>query len=97
MFVSVTVAVSWLLLTNVVTRAVPFHITTELLRKLPPFTVRTNPTPPAVALLGEIELNEGVGGQEQEATGSRKIASAPQSANLFIVAISVHFRQINGR
>jgi hypothetical protein len=91
-----TLAVSWSLLTNVVPRAIPFHTTTELLRKLPPFTVMTNPAAPTVALFGEIELTEGVGGQEQEAIGSRKIASAPQSADLLMVAIGVHLRQIDG-
>jgi hypothetical protein len=66
---------------------VPFHTTTELLLKLPPFTVRTKPAPPAVALLGESELTDGVDGQEQETTGSRKIANAPKRADFFIVAI----------
>jgi hypothetical protein len=55
--------------------------------KLPPFIVRTKPAPPAVALLGESELSDGVDGQEQEMTGSRKIANAPRRGNLFAVVI----------
>lgn len=76
---------SCLLLTNDVVSDVPFHTTTELLLKLPPFTVRTKPAPPAVALLGESELTDGVDGQEQETTGSRKIANAPKRGRPFIV------------
>jgi len=60
--------------------------------------VRENPSPPAVALLGEIEVTDGVAGQPpQETTGSNKIANAPKSADIFIVAIGVHIRQISGR
>ncbi len=79
------VTVSCLLLTTDVVRDVPFHTTTELLLKLPPFTVRTKPAPPAVALLGESELTEGVDGQEQETAGSKKIANAPKRGRPFIV------------
>ena len=79
------VTVSCLLLTNDVVRDVPFHTTTELLLKLPPFTVRTKPAPPAVALLGESELTDGVDGQEQETAGSKKIANAPKRGRPFIV------------
>jgi hypothetical protein len=61
----------------------------ELLPKLPPFTVKTNPAPPAVALVGEIELIDGVAGQPpHETNGSNKIANAA------IIAIGVHVRQI---
>src|SRR4030095_15012844 len=52
-------AVSCVALTNVVVRAVPFHCTTEPETKLLPFTVSVNAGPPAVALLGESEVNEG--------------------------------------
>jgi hypothetical protein len=91
------VAVSWLPLTNDVVRAEPFQTTTALLLKSPPFTVSENPAPPAVALLGEIEVTEGVAGQPpQETTGSNKIANAAKSAHIFI-AIGVHIRQIRGR
>jgi hypothetical protein len=77
-------------LTNDVVTDVPFHTTTELLAKLLPFTVRTKPSPPAVALLGEIELTDGADGQEQETAGSRKIANAPKRkrSDFFIVAIA---------
>jgi hypothetical protein len=94
-----TVAVSCLLVTNDDVKVVPFHTTTELLLKLPPFTVRVKPAPPAVALVGEIELSDGVDGQEQETEGSRKSVNAPKRDNRFIVivAIRVHFPQISGR
>jgi len=72
-------------LTNDVVWAVPFQTATELLLKLPPFTVRTKPGPPAVALLGESELTEGVDGQEQATAGSKKIANAPKRGRPFIV------------
>jgi hypothetical protein len=89
--------VSWLLLTNDVVWGEPSQTTTALLLKLPPFTVRTNPAPPAVALLGEIELTEGVAGQPpQETTGSNKIANAPRSADTFI-AIGPGIHQTSGR
>lgn len=89
-------AVSWLRLTNDVVRGEPFQTTTALLLKLLPFTVNENPAAPAVALLGEIEVTEGVAGQPpQEMTGSNKIANAPKSADI-LVAIGLHIRQISG-
>lgn len=94
------VAVSWLPLTNDDVTVVPFHTTTEPLLKFLPFTVRTKPAPPAVALFGEIEVTDGVDGhEEQETAGSRKIANAPKRkrGDFFIVAIGVHFRQTSGR
>jgi hypothetical protein len=97
MFVDETSAVSWLLLTNDVARAEPFQTTTALLLKLPPFTVKTNPAPPAVALFGEIEVTDGVAGQPpHETNGSNKTANAAKSADIFM-AIGVHVRQIGGR
>jgi hypothetical protein len=96
MFEEGTAAVIWLLLANVVAKAVPFHTTTELLRKFPPFTVRVNPSPPTVALFGEIEVTEGVGGQPpQEARGSSRIANARQSADLFIIAVASIFKSFS--
>ena len=80
---------SCLPLTNAVVWAVPFHTTTELLLKLPPFTVRTKPDPPAAALLGESELTDGVDGQEQATAGSRKIANAPKRGGFFLIAMGV--------
>jgi hypothetical protein len=92
MFDDGIVAVSWWLLTSVDVTGVPFHTNTELLPKLPPFTVRTKSGPPAVALLGEIELIEGVEGQEQETRKSRQIANAHKIGDLFVVvAIRVLF------
>lgn len=91
-------AVSWLLLTNDVVRGEPSQTTTALLLKLPPFMVRTNPSPPAAALLGEIELTEGVAGHPpQETAGSSKIANVPKIADTFIAFLSVHICQIRGR
>jgi hypothetical protein len=91
-------AISWLLLTNDVVRGEPFQTTTASLLKLPPFTVRENPSAPALALLGEIEPIEGVAGQPpQETAGSNKIANAPKSADILIGAIAVHARQTSKR
>jgi hypothetical protein len=45
-------AVTWVALTYVVVRFVPFHLTTELEMKLVPFTVSVKADPPAVAELG---------------------------------------------
>jgi hypothetical protein len=90
-------AVSWLLLTNDVVWGEPSQTTTALLLKFPPFTVSENPAAPAVALLGEIEVTEGVGGQPpQETRVSDKIANAPKSADVFN-AIGLPIRQISGR
>jgi hypothetical protein len=89
MSVAGIVVVSWWPLTNDVVWAVPFHTTTELLLKLPPFTVRTKPAPPAVAVLGESELTDGVEGQEQETAGSRKINNAPKRGDFLIVTMGV--------
>ena len=54
-------AVSWVLLENVVVRAAPFQFTTEVVTKPEPFTVSVKPGPPAVALLGEMEVTFGLG------------------------------------
>lgn len=57
-----TVAVNCELLTNAVEIAVPFHCTTELEMKFEPFAVSmTTLVPPAVTLVGEIEVNTGAG------------------------------------
>jgi hypothetical protein len=55
-----TGAVTWVELTTLVARAVPFHRTTEPVVKPAPFTVSVNAGPPAVALLGLRELMLGV-------------------------------------
>jgi len=54
-------AVSWVLLENVVVRGDPFQFTTEVVTKPEPFTVSVKPGPPAVALLGEMEVTFGLG------------------------------------
>ena len=54
-------AVSLVLLANVVVRGDPFQSTTEPATKFEPFTVSVKAGPPAVALVGEIELIAGTG------------------------------------
>ena len=49
-----TLAVSWLALTKVVVRFVPFQVTTVDAVKPPPLAVRVKVGPPAVALVGEM-------------------------------------------
>jgi hypothetical protein len=56
-----TVAVNCNPFTNVVARAVPFQLMTELLMKLVPFTVSVNVAAPAVTLAGEREPIVGTG------------------------------------
>jgi hypothetical protein len=41
-----------------------------------------------VATVGEIEVIDGVDGQEQAMTGSKKIANAPNRGHFFIVVIT---------
>jgi hypothetical protein len=52
---------SWVLLTNVVVRLLPFQRTTDVVAKFVPVAVSVKAGPPAVALLGEIELSVGAG------------------------------------
>ena len=54
-------AVSTVLLEKVVVRGAPFQFTTEVVTKPEPLTVSVKATPPAVALLGEIEPIAGTG------------------------------------
>jgi 3D (Asp-Asp-Asp) domain-containing protein len=61
MSAAVMVAVNCVELTNVVTRALPFHCTTEVLTKLVPFTVRVNAPDPALVVLGERVVITGTG------------------------------------
>ena len=53
-------AVNWVVDTYVVLRALPFQLTTEVVTKLAPFTVRVKPGPPAVELVGPIVESVGV-------------------------------------
>src|SRR5260370_26630188 len=54
------VAMSWLALTNLVVRAVPFQLMVALLLKLVPLTVSTTPMLPAGVLAGERALMVGI-------------------------------------
>src|SRR5579884_286390 len=52
---------SLLLLTKVVERFWPFQVTTEVVTKLLPFTVRLSPEPPTRVPVGWMEVMEGTG------------------------------------
>ena len=54
-------AVSFVLLTKVVVRSLPFQRTFEVLTKLVPVTVSVKPSPPAVAEVGLILVMVGAG------------------------------------
>jgi hypothetical protein len=54
-------AVSCVLLTKVVVRLLPFQRITDVIAKFVPVAVTVNAAPPAVALVGEIELSVGTG------------------------------------
>ena len=56
-----TLVVIWLVLRKVVTRAFPFHSTTEPGEKLLPLTVKVNAVPPACAVVGDMVLSDGFG------------------------------------
>ena len=53
-------ALSWELVTKVVVRFDPFHLTTELERKLVPLTVNVKARPPANTVLGLMLVSVGV-------------------------------------
>jgi hypothetical protein len=57
----VTCAVSWVVLTNCVLRAVVPQYTVEYEVKPDPLTISANPGPPATANAGDNELNTGTG------------------------------------
>ena len=98
MSAAVMTAISWGVLTNVVTRNEPFQLTKESRRKSLPLTVNGNWLPPAVALVGEMEAIHGNGGQvPQDSAVTSVIAIAPNTGNLAIVAIGLHLRQTGGR
>ena len=52
-------AVSFVALTYVVVCVAPFHTTNELDAKFDPFAVNVNAAPPAVTLVGEMEVRTG--------------------------------------
>src|SRR5260370_39242514 len=54
-------AVTWLALTNVVNRLLPFHCSAAPDAKFEPFTVRLKAGPPRVALFGEMAATVGTG------------------------------------
>ena len=54
-------AASWVALTQVVVRALPFQFTVDALTKFDPFTVKLNVVPPAVAPAGESDEISGIG------------------------------------
>ena len=56
-----TAAVTWLGVTKVVVRFVPFHFTRELGTKLEPATVSLNAAVPCITLFGVIEVIAGTG------------------------------------
>ena len=61
MSAAVIPAVSWVALINVVALAAPLNFTIDVDTNPVPFTVKLNPAPPAVALVGEIEVSVGPG------------------------------------
>lgn len=61
MSAAVICAWSWVLLTNVVVRFVPFQRTTDVMAKFVPVAVSVKAALPAAALVGEIELRVGAG------------------------------------
>ncbi len=95
MSVAVLLATSWWLLTNVVSTEEPFQLTTESWRKSLPLTVSRNWLPPAVALRGVIEVMDGAGLQVPQDTNiASVIASTVKRANLGVLAIGLHLRQL---
>jgi hypothetical protein len=61
MSAAVICAWSWVLLTNVVARLLPFQRTTDVIAKFDPFAVRVKAAPPATLLVGAMELRVGAG------------------------------------
>jgi len=88
-------ATNWSLLTKVVARKELFQLTTESRRKPLPLIVNRNWLPPAVALLGEIEVMDGAGVQvPQDTTIASVILRADMRANLDTLAIGLHPGQL---
>jgi hypothetical protein len=70
---AVIAARSWVALTKVVVRAVPFQRTTEEMAKPLPFTVSVKPELPAAAVAGERLLANGTGGAGRRAGTDRPL------------------------
>jgi hypothetical protein len=93
MSAAVMIATNCWLLTKDVIRNEPFQLTAESWRNSLPLTVRRNRLPPAVALLGVIEVMNGVGGQApQDTVIASKIANTDMRTNLGDLAIGLHLR-----
>lgn len=86
-------ATNWRLLMNVVVRNELFQLTKESRRKSLPLTVNGNWLPPVVALVGEIDVMDGKGGQvPQDSAVTSMIATTDVTAHLGSPAI-VYLRQ----
>ncbi len=68
----------------------PLKSTVEVLRKLLPLMVNTNSLPPAVVLLGEIEVIDGAAGQAQDTVVASAITSKYTTDHLAAVANGTH-------
>jgi len=68
--------------------------TIEVLRKLLPLMVNSNWSPPAVVLVGEIEVIDGAAGQEQDTAVASAITSTYKTDDLSAVATGVYRWQI---
>jgi len=93
MSAAVMIATNCWLLTKDVIRNEPFQLTAESWRNSLPLTVRRNRLRPAVALLGVIEVMNGVGGQvPQDTVIASKIGNTDMRTNLGDLAIGLHLR-----
>src|SRR5499427_5501278 len=79
MSVAATLAWSWVPLTKVVVRLLPFHCTTEVEAKLAPVTVSVKPGLPAVTVLGESDVRAGAELPEADCLSWRTHTSASAS------------------
>jgi hypothetical protein len=77
-------------LTRLGVKEEPLKFTTVSLLKSLPLMVNTNGLPPAVVLLGEIEVTEGALWQEQDTAIASAITSRHKADDLAAVAIGVH-------
>jgi hypothetical protein len=77
-------------LTRLGVKAEPLKFTIVSLLKSLPLMVNTNGLPPAVVLLGEIEVTDGALAQEQDTAVASAITSRHKTDDLAPVAIGVH-------